>query len=405
MKLLIAPLHYIISDTTGSEFTRAYEYLLSISNDKDISGDALVGYSDFKRIGNFQIHNLLPKKPEFISIFLRLKFIILVFLKYLDLTSKNKYDCIWHQGPFAIDETFSLVSLWNRRKTRFIVGPIYTPLVSKSIKDFGISKNDRHGSVGKLPFIRQLDIHIYRKFAKILSFMSNLSLKQADKIITIEGAGRDMLYKRNIMNVEVIPLTVISNKFFASPRQKTDEHFSLLSVGYLLERKRTVDLIDAFNILIKKYCINNISLTVVGDGPEKQNVIDLITKHQLNDHVKLVGYVSRTEISKYFKAADIFLSASVSDSMPGVYFEAMSSALPMIIAHNTTAIDLDRNNFGGIVVPAHNPDKFAGAIFKLINNRKLYTQFSINNANLVKTTYNFDRSVGRLKQCFYPEYE
>jgi len=55
MKILVAPLHYIISETDGSKWTRAFENLKYIAADKNYSGDVLVGYSDLDKLGNFRI--------------------------------------------------------------------------------------------------------------------------------------------------------------------------------------------------------------------------------------------------------------------------------------------------------------------------------------------------------------
>ena len=74
MELLVAPIHYILDIDEGSEYTRALEFLQAVSKKKDISGDVLVYYSSFKKIGSFKIISFSDKKPNYISNFLRIKF-------------------------------------------------------------------------------------------------------------------------------------------------------------------------------------------------------------------------------------------------------------------------------------------------------------------------------------------
>ncbi len=167
MKLLIAPIHYIIDPDEGSEYTRAYEYVKYLTLDKEYSGDILVAYSKFDKIGNFRIHRLFDKKPVYISNLIRFKFIIWIFLKSLKLIRKNKYNCIWHYGPFAIGKTFSLLALMNNKKIPFIIGPIFTPLVASKNDAFGLFGKKSLEKNTKLPYIYKIDAFLYGKFSNL----------------------------------------------------------------------------------------------------------------------------------------------------------------------------------------------------------------------------------------------
>jgi len=400
MKLLIAPAHYLINRTSGSEVTRAYEYIRAISKDKEFHGDIIVGYSDLDRIGNFKIHCLFKTEPIYISTYIRLKFILLVFLKSFRLLLKNKYDCIWHLGPFAIDQTFSLIGLLNRKKIRYVIGPIYTPHIEMKESDHGSFEISAEGKVSNLSFKNRVDSYIYKRFNRSLSRLSTYTLKVANKVITIDRVGEKMLTERNIKNTKVITLGIAADHFLVAPREKKDEKYTLLTVSYLFERKRVIDLIEAVKILKEKYKFDDFKLVIVGDGPQKNHLEKVVKEYNLVKFVEFKGLIPRTKVHNFYKSADIFLSGSISDIMPGMYFEAMAASLPMILAENITSIELKRKKFGGLVVKGERPNLIAEALVEVMNNKEMYNAFSTRNYHLMQTDYNFDNAISNLKDTF-----
>lgn len=403
MNLLIAPLHYFANRIDGSEYTRSFEYLEYLSKSANYSGDVLMAYSDFNKIGGFKIHSFLKIKPTFISIPLRMFFIPWIFYKSWNLTLKNKYDCIWHQGPFAINETFSLVSILQRllrRRQKMVIGPILTPHSVRKISGMGIIKMGKDGELVRHSIWNEIDLFFYKKFSKTFSYLSFLTLKKAHKVLTIDSTGKSMIKKLGIHNVQVLTLTLPDKNFLSKPKSNPNKIVRLLNVSYLVGRKRTDDLVEAVNILVNKWNIKNIKLKIVGDGPEKLNITYMIKKLGLEDYVEMIGLVPRTKVHIFYKEADIFLSGSISDIMPGMYFEAMSASLPMVISENVTSLEFKRINFGGIVVKGESPQLVAKAIFKIMNNKGLYYKYSRRNYKLINSKYNFEKGMEKLKYVF-----
>lgn len=404
MKLLIAPLHYFANKVDGSEYTRSYEYLEYLSKDKSYSGDVLVAYTDINRVGNFNIHGFLKKKPTFISIPLRFVFIPWVFIKSIVLSYKTKYDCIWHQGPFAVYETFSLVSIFRnllKHRPKILIGPIITPHSVRKVSGMAIIKKNEKGELVRHSFWNELDLFFYKKFSKTFSSLSRLTLRNADQVLAIDKTCKKMVTDQGVKNVSVLTLTLPENNFLSKPKSIGSKNpVQLLNVSYLVGRKRTEDLIEAINILVNNMHVNNIFLKIVGDGPEKVKLDGMVQKYNLGKYIKMEGLVERTKIHTYYKKADIFLSGSISDIMPGMYFEAMASSLPMVIAENVTSKEFRSNKFGGIVVKGKRPDLIANSILKIISDKKLYHKFSVRNHELINSTYNFKKGMEKLKQHF-----
>ena len=75
-------------------------------------------------------------------------------------------------------------------------------------------------------------------------------------------------------------------------------------------------------------------LTLVGDGPERQALMDLAEKLKLKDRVDFVGWVPQAKTNDYYRKADVFCFPSIREFGGAVVLEAMAAGLPCIIVDN-----------------------------------------------------------------------
>ena len=100
--------------------------------------------------------------------------------------------------------------------------------------------------------------------------------------------------------------------------------FRVLTVAGLRPQKNLHRLIEAFAHPSVQHC----SLVIVGDGPEKRSLLQLVNSLNLVDRVKLVGYVP--DPSCFYQAADLFVLFSLYEGFPNVLLEALSAGLTTI---------------------------------------------------------------------------
>ncbi|TXH62181.1 MAG: glycosyltransferase [Thiothrix sp.] len=142
-------------------------------------------------------------------------------------------------------------------------------------------------------------------------------------------------------------------------------------------------------------------LHIIGEGPESNKLKQLVKKYRLSNFIKFIGQVPKHDIGTYYKDSNLFVSGSLSESMPAMYLEAMAASLPMVIASNTTSLELERNNFGGTVFPQKNAISMADNIHLLLTNPDLYNSYSIRNYSLSKSKYNFKKQLNKLTDLLY----
>lgn len=404
MKILIAPMHYVIDKRDGSEYTRAYHDAEFITSQKEFEGDILVGYASIKRLNNFKVHSYFKKKPQYISNFARIKFLLWIFFTARKLMKKNKYQRLWHNGPFAIGETFSLIAL-SVRTIPFILGPILTPH-SFIGDDEGRSMGKKIYSDTSIRFklLKFIDNKTYF-VSKIFSYLSFSTLKRANIVIVCDTAGLQTLKKAGIKKVVLLPKGVNVSKFISNKIIKTTGVIKVISVSYLVERKRTQDLIEAINYLVKALDVHNVQLIIVGDGPQKESLITLSKKLGLKKYITFTGFVPRDRVHKLYKSSHIFVSASISESMAAMYFEAMAAGLPLVMVENQSTKDLIKEGIGGVVVPQKDPQSIAHALFDLIGSPRTIKRFGANNKDLIKGKFNYEKNMDQFSNIIKKGYK
>lgn len=152
---------------------------------------------------------------------------------------------------------------------------------------------------------------------------------RADAVIGVSEVFCDRLAR----NVQIHPIcihNVVDTEIFRlkmrNPHKK--DGYVFVSTGNLKKVKGFDLLIKAFSRIVKEY--EQCKLIIIGDGIEKQNLLDLTSALDLSEHICFKGARNRTDIAHIYHEADTFVLASRSETFGVVYIEAMASGLPVI---------------------------------------------------------------------------
>lgn len=124
------------------------------------------------------------------------------------------------------------------------------------------------------------------------------------------------------------------------------------------------------------------TLTLVGDGPEHASLKELAVRLGVGNRVHFTGERPLTEIPNYYRAADVFVYTSLSETYGQVISEAMWSGLPVVALDDAKGVrDQIRDGETGFLIPstmdAGNEDfRFASAVLTLLRDRDLLTRLS-----------------------------
>jgi glycosyltransferase involved in cell wall biosynthesis len=111
-------------------------------------------------------------------------------------------------------------------------------------------------------------------------------------------------------------------------RRADAEETQVICVGRLSAEKGQLGLVDAF---ARAYARNpRLKLTLVGDGPTRQRVIDRIAELGIGARVELTGSLPESVTLKRIAESDVLVLASFMEGIPIVLMEAMSLRVPVI---------------------------------------------------------------------------
>jgi len=102
----------------------------------------------------------------------------------------------------------------------------------------------------------------------------------------------------------------------------------LLWVGRICEEKGVPILIDAAHQLDSEGL--SFELILVGDGPLKQQIAEMVERYSLKSKVRLLGWLSSDDVLKQIIASKLFVMPSFAEGLPMVLMEAMALQRPVI---------------------------------------------------------------------------
>ena len=127
------------------------------------------------------------------------------------------------------------------------------------------------------------------------------------------------------------------------------DDFVLLFVGRLGTEKSVDFLIEAQKDILET--IPNSKLLIIGDGPEKDDFISLSKRLKISNNIIFTGMIPYDEIPMYYQMANLFVTASKTETQGLTLIEAMAAGV--------VPLCIDDESFKMVVV-----DELNGKIFK-----------------------------------------
>ena len=138
-----------------------------------------------------------------------------------------------------------------------------------------------------------------------------------------------------------------------------DDDVLLLWAGRLAPEKNIPFLIESVGLINES--APNTKLMIVGSGPDAEALRRLAVDRGLSDCVILTGHVPYASIPPYYAAADIFVSASVTEVQPLVITEAMAAHTPVVAVQAQGSVDAIRHGENGLLFRNRDQDGLRGA--------------------------------------------
>jgi glycosyltransferase involved in cell wall biosynthesis len=205
--------------------------------------------------------------------------------------------------------------------------------------------------------------------------------------------------------MEVIPMGVDLQDLFkpASDVGLTREK-ALLYVGRLVEKKGVSYLLEAMVAIVHRY--PNVSLTLVGEGPDMAALQHQARDLNLEDNVTFMGAVTNSSLPAIYSRHALFVLPSVvarSGDQEGfglVLVEAMGSGCVAISSDLPATRDIVEHGVSGIRVPPASPVALSDAILELLGDRNKVEQLATSGREYVLQRYDWSAIADRYQKIF-----
>ena len=218
-----------------------------------------------------------------------------------------------------------------------------------------------------LPFIPQF---ISRKLARTIS---RRQCNAVDGIVSPSKPMLDVLKQYGIKTPAEVVATGLDDSSFANV---DGEHFRmshdipltqpmLLFVGRVAHEKNIGFLLEMHVKLIRNH--PDALLVITGEGPAEESIKHSIEKLGISNKVRMIGYLDRShELIACYKAADIFVFASKSETQGLVLLEAMAqgTAVVAIAELGTKSILIEGE---GVLIAKDDINDFADKVSVLLS--------------------------------------
>ena len=328
-------------------------------------------------INIIQIDLLFSNKQNFLNRAIGFAKFVLKSIRFI---FKEEYDLLFASStPLTIGIPGIVLKLFNKnKKFVFEVRDLWPELPIA----MGIIRNPVIKWI-----LKRLEILIYNKADGIIALSPGIAegirkTNKNKKPVTLipNASDTDLFYPAN-GDKTIIP-SCNSNNFIAV---FTGTHGKANGLDYVID----------IGIELKNSCVENIKLVLIGDGSEKNRLMEKAIKQEL-DNCIFLDLIPKNELPRYMQACDIgmMILADVPEfsygTSPNKFFDYLACGMPVIVNHYGWISDLLSEYQCGLTADPKNPHDFSLQLIKLSYNPELCAEMSINARKLAENSFSRD---------------
>lgn len=205
----------------------------------------------------------------------------------------------------------------------------------------------------------------------------NISRRQCNDVNAVIAPSQPMLSALRGYGVktsaEVIPTGLQEKSFEVADGEAFRDRYGIarqrpvaLYVGRVAHEKNIDFLLRMAHELRRQQ--PDMLLVMAGEGPAQKHLAELSRQLGLSENIKFIGYLDRnTELNACYKAADVFVFASRTETQGLVLLEAMAQGVPVVALAEMGTKSILIEGEGAMIAP-EDERIFASKVFSLFAN-------------------------------------
>lgn len=245
------------------------------------------------------------------------------------------------------------------------------------------------GTDVKVVHTQHLNIQDKFYFTKIaLGKIPTICVSLAAKKILIDKSGLDCENICTIYNAidKETNYGEIDTQLVAS---KAKNFFTVAQISRLIDYKGVFEFLEIAKKVSKH--TDSIKFFLIGDGPEKENLLCKIKEQDLVGTVFILG--NKSNVLKQLESVDLMILCSKIEGLPLAPIEAFYSGIPVIGSDIDGTREEVVNGKNGYLIPQNELDEFAEKILYLSNNPRVYHQMKLSAKRTFKDKFTTDEYI------------
>ena len=162
-------------------------------------------------------------------------------------------------------------------------------------------------------------------------------LKNMDGCIAPSGRVEDLLKRYGVqIPIRVIPTGVDLHGMNGDAERDVRQELGIdkdapviLTLSRIAAEKKINHILNVMPAIVEEF--PNIKFVIAGDGPDVKVLKEQVERLTLEDYVLFVGNVDHGDVGNYYRMADLFVSASDTETQGLTYIEALAAGTPCVV--------------------------------------------------------------------------
>lgn len=242
-------------------------------------------------------------------------------------------------------------------------------------------------------------------YDKTLSEAIKFGIEQSNLVTAVSKALVDETMELITPNkeIEVIHNFIDERVYYKHSNQQLKQKFNIhddekvmIHVSNFRAVKRVKDIVRAFHKINLQIPAK---LLLVGDGPEIEDIKQLIQQLQIENHVLLLG--KQQNVEEVYSISDLMFLLSEKESFGLVALEAMACGVPCIGTNVGGIPEVIDDGINGFICDLGNIDQIVKKSLELLTDDQMLQTFSEHAMNTPEKKFHSDKIVAQYEQVYF----
>jgi len=232
--------------------------------------------------------------------------------------------------------------------------------------------------------------------SKPLDFLVKTNCILSDKItIQSEKQIGEQGLEKHKNKILVAPEHFLDFNKFKVEKRLSERDDLVGYIGRLTEEKGILNLVGAIPKVLEMR--EDVRFLIGGDGYLRGKIEEYLKKRNLNDKVKVVGWIPHEELSKHLNELKLLVLPSYTEGLPNIMLEAMACGTPVLATAVGSIPDIVRSKDTGFLMKRNSPQCIAENVIRALDYPDLEC-IAKNARTLVEREFIYETAVERYRK-------